>query len=260
MRCGDRRVDTGVSPASETFRAAWGRGRLARLRAVFDARSPDELAIMPLTDALSALGHGGETDVGRQDVPAEAIVGTVARAGDFDRDFRPLNRALRHRWETLAHTTADLPPVRLVRLGELYFVADGHHRVSIARARGLATIPAQVRRICTIACVPRCLTVAHLPMKAAERMFLQRVPLDDEIRLGLWLDDPKDWFRLADSAEAWGFRRGLARGRLIDRAQLATAWWEEEVMPVVATARDRDGPASSRDIEVYLSYGLDRVG
>jgi hypothetical protein len=214
---------------------------------------------MPLSDALSALGQNGETDLGRQDVPAAAIVGTMARIGDFDRDFRPLNRSLRHRWETLARTDADLPPVRLVRLGELYFVEDGHHRVSIARARGAVKVSAWVREICTVAFGMGCLTVAHLRSKAAERKFLERVPLEEQVRRGLWLDDPKDWFRMADSAEAWGFRSGLS-GRDPDAlARFAAAWWDEEVMPVVDELRDRCVCTPPRDIEIYLSYGLDHV-
>lgn len=248
-----------MSTAPDTFSAAWRRGYLAQLGVAAGVRPPDELAIMPLSDALSALGADGETDLGRQDVRADAIVGTIARTGDFDRGFRPLNRALRHRWETLARTDAELPPVRLVRLGELYFVEDGHHRVSIARARGAVTVSAQVRKICTIAFGMGCLTVAHLGSKAAERKFLERVPLEERVRVGLWLDNPKDWFRMADSAEAWGFRRGLSGRDEHARAEFAAAWWDEEVMPVVNRLRDKDVCTPPRDIQTYLSYGLDHV-
>ncbi|UJW34160.1 hypothetical protein L3Q67_10570 [Saccharothrix sp. AJ9571] len=183
---------------------------------------------MPLADTLSALGHQGETDLGRQRVPVADIVGTIARAGDFDRLFRPRNRALRPRWDSLADAT-NTEPVRLVRLGQMYFVEDGHHRVAIARARGVRHLDAAVRKICTISCATRCLTVADLPVKAAERVFLERVPLPDDVRWGLWLDHPADWLRLAESAEAWGFRHCLR-----DRVRLAEAWWDQEVRPVVA--------------------------
>jgi hypothetical protein len=243
----------------DTFDSAWWRGYLARLRALADARRPDELAIMPLAETLAALGKEFESDLGEQDVLLDDVVGTVARAGDFDREFRPLTRTLRQRWEAVARTSADLPPVRLVQLGELYFVEDGHHRVSIARARGANRIAARVHYICTIACAHRCLTVADLPAKTAERMFLERVPLGNDVRLGLWLDDPRDWLRLADSAEAWGFRRALS-GRFLDsREQLAEAWWREEVVPVLESVRSRGLCPPPRDIQTYLSYGLDHV-
>lgn len=183
---------------------------------------------MPLDDTVAALGHQGEVDLGQQEVLVTDIVGTIARKGDFDRQFRPRNRALRDRWDRLADIDIT-EPVRLVRLGEMYFVEDGHHRVALARARGVVTLGARVRKICTISCATRCLTIADLPVKAAERVFLERVPLPDDVRWGLWLDHPADWLRLADAAEAWGFRNCLH-----DRAHLAKAWWDQEVRPVVA--------------------------
>ena len=243
----------------DSFGSAWWRGYAAQLRAIAEARRPDHLAIMPLDETLKALGKQTEVDEGVYDVPLEGVVGTVARAGDFDREFRPRNRALRDRWEHLTRTAADLPPVRLVRLSDMFFVEDGHHRVAIARARGARTIRARVRWISTVACALRCLTLADLPSKTAERMFLERVPLPDDVRLGLWLDDPADWFRLADSAEAWGFRRMLAGRPVSSRDELAEAWWHEEVRPVLEQVRRRGLCPPPRDIETYLSYGLDHV-
>ncbi|MFD9889591.1 hypothetical protein ACFWY9_09630 [Amycolatopsis sp. NPDC059027] len=240
--------------AADSFGSAWWRGHLAQR-----ARRREDLAIMPLDETLAALGRQSEADEGERDVVLDAVVGTVARVDDFDREFRPRNRALRERWEALAGTSADLPPVRLVRIGELYFVEDGHHRVSISRVRGSATIRARVRKICTIAFLERCITLAHLPQKAAERRFLERVPLADDVRTGLWLDDPADWLRLADAAEAWGFRRGLAGKPVRTREELAEAWWHEEVRPVLDRVRSEGWCAPPRDIAAYLSYGLDHV-
>jgi hypothetical protein len=243
----------------DSFASAWWRGYAAQLRAIAEARRPDRLALMPLDETLAALGRQSEADEGIRDVPLDGVVGSVARVGDFDREFRPRNRALRGRWDALARTCAELPPVRLVRLGEMYFVEDGHHRVAIARARGAAAIPARVRRICTVAWALRCLTLADLASKTAERMFLERVPLPDDVRLGLWLDDPADWFRLADAAEAWGFRRMLSGRPVRSRDELAGAWWHEEVRPVLDRVRLRGLCPPPRDIETYLSYGLDHA-
>ncbi|MEV0067293.1 hypothetical protein [Amycolatopsis sp. NPDC050768] len=243
----------------DSFGSAWWRGYAAQLKAIADARRPDALALLPLDETLAALGRQAETDEGVRDIPVTRVVGTVARVGDFDRFFRPLNRALRPRWEALATTAADLPPVRLVRLGELYFVEDGHHRVALARARGAKVVPAQVHWISTVACALSCLTLADLPSKTAERLFLERVPLADDVRVGLWLDEPADWFRLADSAEAWGFRQTLTGRPLRSREELADAWWREEVRPVLERVRSRGLCAPPRDIETYLSYGLDHA-
>ncbi|MGH3383831.1 MAG: hypothetical protein ACRDO1_04575 [Nocardioidaceae bacterium] len=68
-----------------------------------------------------------------------SVVGSISRPGDFDQDFRLVNRGLQDRWRRVtSEVRAGLEPqpVDLVQLGELYFVVDGHHRVSVARSMG----------------------------------------------------------------------------------------------------------------------------
>ncbi len=85
---------------------------------------------------------------GLRDVPLKAIVGTLepSRARHFDPEFRP-SAAARERWQRIwlaEERGAVLPPVRLVPVGDGYAVRDGHHRVSVAKARGACTITALV--------------------------------------------------------------------------------------------------------------------
>jgi hypothetical protein len=84
----------------------------------------------------------------RLEIPLEAIAGTVepSRAALFDNAFRP-SKLARSRWERLwlaEHRGAVLPPISVVRVRDGYAVRDGHHRVSVARARGALTIDAAV--------------------------------------------------------------------------------------------------------------------
>lgn len=229
---------------------------VAQVRAAIGSRAKDDLAIMTLEDALIALGENGVTEVGRRDVPLESVVGTAGRCSDFDRRFRPLNTRSRDRWERIAHASAngiDLPPVELIVLGDMYFVHDGHHRVSVARAAGRPTIAANVRRICTIAYGMGCLLLKHLPSKAAERLFLERVPLPDDVRTDLWLDDPAEWMRLADAAEAWAFRTVLSGRELRDRDEFADLWWREEVVPTIERMRAEGSAHDLRDVQAYVT-------
>ena len=83
-----------------------------------------------------------------REIPLDAIAGTVepSRVKLFDGDFRPSPGA-RSRWQRLwvaEHRGAVLPPISVVRVGDAYAVRDGHHRVSVARARGALTIDAAV--------------------------------------------------------------------------------------------------------------------
>lgn len=70
-------------------------------------------------------------------VPLHAVVGAVDSTVNFDSDFRPASNALRRRWEriALAHRKGQaLPPVVLRRQPDGYYVVDGRHRISVARA------------------------------------------------------------------------------------------------------------------------------
>lgn len=83
-----------------------------------------------------------------REIPLEAITGTMdpGRAREFDAEFRPAKRT-RKRWLRVwvaEHTGPGLPPISVVRVGVSYAIRDGHHRVSVARARGAVTIDAVV--------------------------------------------------------------------------------------------------------------------
>jgi hypothetical protein len=78
-----------------------------------------------------------------------SIVGTVEATSRFDPEFRPASNALRRRWEriALAHRRGDaLPPVVLWWQPDGYYVVDGRHRVSVARALRHRDIDAWVTR------------------------------------------------------------------------------------------------------------------
>ncbi len=90
--------------------------------------------------------RGGRLERGIREIPLCAIRGTLepSRAGMFDGDFRPAPAA-RSRWQRVwvaEHRGQALPPIAVTRLGDAYAVRDGHHRVSVARARGALTIDA----------------------------------------------------------------------------------------------------------------------
>jgi hypothetical protein len=104
-----------------------------------------------LEEALGAAPPARRRVVGVRSIPLCAIVGTAepAKARSFDRGFRPPSTS-RRRWERLwmaARRGAPLPPISVYRLGEEHFVGDGHHRVSVARALGMAAIDAEVTEL-----------------------------------------------------------------------------------------------------------------
>jgi hypothetical protein len=103
--------------------------------------------MLPFDEVVAALGATSRVDIGEQVIPLDSIVGTVdRRRGEFDRDFRP-SPSTRGRWERIAEARKRgeaMPPIDVFRIGDLHFVRDGHHRVSVARARGAVAIDAQL--------------------------------------------------------------------------------------------------------------------
>lgn len=246
--------------AQHDFLRARRRATLARLIARL-RREPDDIAdILPYEEVIAALGLTGERPLGLQVVSLAAIVGTIDRERDFDRQFRPTSRRVRGRWEQIAAAMRRgeaLPPVDLLKVGELYFVRDGHHRVSVAAALGLADLDARVTEIVTRV-DPGELSLGDLPLKSHERVFYERVPIPDEARGEIVLTDPWDYALLGQGVEAWGFRAMQEHGELFDRRQTAALWLDQEYRPVVAMLREADLIGDSTDAEAYLRVAAER--
>jgi hypothetical protein len=86
---------------------------------------------------------------GLQDIPTKAIIGSAGRYRDFTRHFFPSlsDERGKERWRTiytLAVSGAGFPPVEVYQIGAVYFVQNGHHRVSVATYLGWTTIQAHV--------------------------------------------------------------------------------------------------------------------
>jgi hypothetical protein len=151
-----------------------------------------------------------------------------------------------------------MPPVDLVRVGEIYFVRDGHHRVSVSRALGRTDIDAHVTEVVTRVDASRAINLTDLPMKSHERVFFERVPLPEDARAEIVLSDPWDFAVLAEAVEAWGFRAMRDRRELLDRATTAALWLETEYRPVVAMLREADMISGSTQTEAYMRIAAER--
>jgi hypothetical protein len=174
-------------------------------------------------------------------VPLDAIVGSVDRLREFDIRFRPTTSRTRGRWERIAAARRrgeSLPPISLYRVGDLYFVRDGHHRVSVARAMRDTVIDAYVTDVRTRVPLSLETRVPDLPLKGHERLFRERVPLTAEQRERVQVTDPWDYGELAEAVEAWGFRAMQERHEYLDRRQVATLWFDDEYGPVVEMLLD----------------------
>lgn len=105
--------------------------------------------LLSFDESVQNLPVAQSVDLGVQDVSMAKIVGSVSREQDFTRHFLPcgFRHGDKERWRriyTLAVTGAGFPPVVLYKIGQDYFVEDGHHRISVAKYLAWETIQAQV--------------------------------------------------------------------------------------------------------------------
>jgi hypothetical protein len=249
--------DTGLPSADAQFDFSRARRRraLARLSARL-RRADDVNHILPFEEVAQALGRVGERRLGLELIPLDSIIGTVDRAREFDRDFRPTSPRVRERWQriNLAQRRGEaMPPIDVYRIGELHFVKDGHHRVSVAHALGYRDIEAYVTEVLTELGADRKIRMRDLPLKSHQRLFFERVPLPHEARQRIHLSDEWRYAALAEAVEAWGFRASQALNQELTRQEAAEAWFRDEYEPVVEMLREAQlVPKGVSDTEAYM--------
>jgi hypothetical protein len=250
-------ADTGfpVADAENDFLRIRRRQVLSRL-AAWLRREPDDVSqILPFDEVVAALGRTGEHRLGLQVIPLDSIVGSVDRTRDFDRWFRPRSGQSRARWERLARAYRrgePIPPIDVYRVGELHFVRDGHHRVSVAHALRLRTIEAYVTEVTTKIDATGVSRRGDLITKDLRRVFLDRVPLPGPALATILVTTPWSYAELSETVEAWGFRLMQQERRFLDRETVARRWYAEEYRPVVRMLQQADLVGDRTEAEAYL--------
>jgi hypothetical protein len=130
--------------AAKLFESAYRNPHKNPIQRLFARQSEPLLELRQVACEKSALNRHF---AGTQAVAMTNIQGSIDRTTDFDRDFRPIQRHTELRWQRIATAMLRgqaLPPVELVRIGDTYFVKDGHHRISVARQLGFSYIDAVI--------------------------------------------------------------------------------------------------------------------
>jgi hypothetical protein len=128
------------------YLTSWVRGQLGRLWAALTGRSRRLLSLAEIGGACPVLSR---RSCGVRTVDLAQIRGSEGRQEDFDCDFYPLTNHTAGRWRGIfaaIQRGTTMPPVELIQVGDVYFVRDGHHRISVAHALGQLSIEAEVTR------------------------------------------------------------------------------------------------------------------
>jgi hypothetical protein len=131
--------------AHDDFEHAMRKGRQRRLMKRLTKKSTRLQSFAAIRNQF----HGMRT-LGLQTINMRCITGSVGRESDFDAEFNPRAPHVRHRWveiDIAYYTDVHLPPVELYKVGDHYYVIDGHHRISVLRRHGQRFIDAYVTEI-----------------------------------------------------------------------------------------------------------------
>ena len=227
--------------ALEDFDAARFRAFRRAVGAILTRRARSLQSIEPVLDAA---GLEGRAYGGIQEIPLDRIVGSAAPAsktGDFDPAFLPVNRRLRDRWTRIYQAMVEgdeLPPIDVYKVGDDYYVIDGHHRVSVARSLDRATINARVVEVKTRAPLGRKRDAAALLRAAEYAAFLETTQLHHtrpEARLECSRLGRYD--EILKHILGHGYFMGLELGRPVPLPEAAASWYDHVYKPVAEAIR-----------------------
>ena len=220
-------------------------------------RQPNDL--VSFHDIRKRMSPEGESYRGLRVVPINQIVGSMDRFQDFDRAFLPRQRHTARRWKSVDKAFYDdvtLPPIQLYQVGDIYFVKDGNHRVSVARQRGGDFIDAEVieghiRVPLTASMSPQELLLQVEYAEFLRRTDIDRLRPDHDIRPTALGRYDEIWQQILGH-QVW---LSAIWHRYATVAEVVTDWYDHIYLPIVRVAADRgvlDRFPSRTDADVYL--------
>jgi hypothetical protein len=227
--------------AQDDFERAYRKGFWRKLSSWFTGERNE---LLPFDAVRERIPIHGQHYLGLRQVPVEQIVGSLGRYRDFDRAFLPRQARTRSRWVSIDSAHYDdtiLPPVDLFKIGEIYFVRDGNHRVSVARERGQEFVDAFVVEIDVPVPLTADLELDDLELKAEYANFLERTHLDDlrpkaEIELTL----PGEYERLLEHISVHRWYLGEGKGSEVPYEEAVASWYDTVYLPMVSLINEHN--------------------
>ncbi|MBI4760730.1 MAG: hypothetical protein ACOYYF_14830 [Chloroflexota bacterium] len=214
----------------------------AFLHRVWDSLSGQRTTLLSYDDIKEKLHIGGPIYRGVQTVRVDQIAGSLNRYHEFDRIFLPASDKLADRWQSVNrafYQDISLPPVVLYKVGDVYFVVDGHHRVSVAREKGQEFIEAEVRECATRVNITPDIKPEDLEILEDKVHFLERTSLDRLIpEANIKLTIPDGFDRMLEHIAVHRYFMGLDLKRDISEEEAVRHWYETVYLPVVNVIRE----------------------
>jgi len=204
------------------------------------------VGLLDLDSVRGRLRIVGQSYGGVHPIPVTQIIGSLARDTDFDRDFRPRLRSSQERLASLRTAFpegAEFPAIAVHEAGGAYFVADGHHRVAIARERGVEFIDAEITHLVTNYEISPDVDVCELVHTEQQLIFLEESGLArSRPSARIEFSRPGGYPELLEAVKAYYFDVAGRLGQLPTREDMAAEWYDNVYLPGVAALRAEELP------------------
>jgi hypothetical protein len=196
--------------------------------------------------------------VGLRTIPLDDIVGSVDRATDFDKEFLPKRQSMEPRWQRVEQRFEHeaFPPIKAFKVGDAYFVEDGHHRVAIARQRKTEFIDAEITEVKSPVPITPDVDIAEIIHQGMRRWFMRESGLElVRPKAAIDFSRPHSYPELLDIVQAHGFELMLHRQKVVAPAVAAADWYDHRYLPALELIRARGLPRrfpKASDADLYL--------
>lgn len=228
--------------------------------------------LLSFDEIRSRLRLREESYKGLQDVPLEQIVGSVGRYRDFTSDFLPKTSEMKERWSRVyakANSMEGLPPIEVYKVGDVYFVRDGNHRVSVAREIGAEAIQAHVTELPTTIHLRPGMSEEELDAAAAYANFLEETGLRKTRphHQSIELSEPSRYVDLLGHIYLHARILEQFLGEAVSTEHAAADWYDSVYRPAVTLIRKHDildlkkekNPRTEADLYLWLVDHLREV-
>lgn len=227
------------SAARHDFSDARAKASMQGVLAHLTGRSNELLSYEEVAERLKL---NVRSEQGVQKIPLKAIVGSVGRYTDFTRTFLPLSDTDMERWarvKAAIDAGITLAPIDVYKVGEVYFVLDGNHRVSVARQEGFTHIEAHVIEVHTDEPLESDAALDALIVKSEYADFLERTDIF-LLRPGIHLNVtiPGQYEKMLEHIEAHHYFMGLDLNRNVPYPEALSHWYDMVYLAIVEPIRE----------------------
>ena len=226
----------------ERVRADFSRARFkAFVNSIWSLIQGQPNQLLSYDEIKEKLRIGGPIYRGVQTVPVKQIIGSLNRYHQFDRAFLPTQGETAARWQRVNlafYSDVSLPPVVLYKVGDIYFVVDGHHRVSVAREQGQIFIEAEVRECATKVHITPNILIEDLEILSEKVDFIERTAID-QVRpeANIKLNIPDGFHRMLEHIAVHKYFMGIEQKRDISDEEAVADWYDHVYLPIAEVIR-----------------------